>query len=281
MDSSCFRVGEQILPHTGPLLTNPMNHLLIGTADKTQHFIQLAISPFLLLDDGPIADAFLDHFPKAKLFDITKHSFNPLAAIDYKRARDFAAALYTASPEGENTLTVRNGKRAMARLLLTKPERLDKLPDPDNDPGTIEATATIDDILLSPVLKRVLATHTNFAFKGSVVVRLDRAAIGDFDAFVLASLLTGQHQGQIIIPDFGFYGREFHTSLIRQNRLIAGVHFLSELGKPDDKLRQAAILINDKLGEHCTPQDAETLAMYAGLPPTTNGYNEFIESLIG
>ena len=30
-------------------------------------------------------------------------------------------------------------------------------------------------------------------------------------------------KGQIIVPDFGFYGREAHVSLLRENRLMAGV----------------------------------------------------------
>lgn len=140
------------------------NHLLIGTADKTQRFLDLAHSPFLLIDDGPIASAFLERYRKAKLFDTTKHSFNPLRGIDYKRARDFASALYTASPQGENTLTVRNGKRALTRLLLSGPERLSDLPSSSKDPGEAEAIATVADMLLSPVLEHVLCNPTNFSF---------------------------------------------------------------------------------------------------------------------
>lgn len=255
-----------------------MNHLLIGVADKTKRLLELASDNFLLIDDGEIADAFLDAFPRAKLFDISTHSFNPLRGIDYKRARDFAQALYTASPEGQNTLTVRNGKRAMVKLLLDNPKRLDKLPTPDRDDlGGIEAKATIDDLLLSPVLTQVLCDPTNFSFKGSVVLKLDRAVIGDFDAFVLASLAIGQFQGQVIVPDFGFYGRDFYISLIRQNRLTAGVHRLSEL---TPGLRQTVLLIKDKVGDECTFEDAETLAAYRGLVPGTNAHTEFVENLV-
>ena len=32
------------------------NHLLVGTADKTDRFLQLAQVPFLLIDDGTIAE---------------------------------------------------------------------------------------------------------------------------------------------------------------------------------------------------------------------------------
>lgn len=241
-----------------------MNHILIGTADKTQRLLDLAHPPFLLIDDGPIADAFFAHFPKAKLFDIHQHSFNPLRNINYKRARDFAAAIYTASPQGENTLTVRNGKRALASLLL-ETKRLDKLPRNERDPGTLEANNTIDDLLLSPVLRRVLCDPPNFSWKTqrgnfwNVVVKLDRSELGDFDAFVLASLLVGHFQGHIIVPDFGFYGRDFHSSLIRQNRLTAGVQFLSELSP---FLQQLVLSIKDKTIYRTTREDAERLVFF-------------------
>src|SRR4051812_39692814 len=107
------------------------NHLLVGTADKTEQLLQLTPPGFLLIDDGPIADAYLAHFPRAKLFDISHHSFNAVRGMDYKRARDFAQIVYTASPEGKDTLTVRNGKRALTKLLLSGPTRLDKIQSAD------------------------------------------------------------------------------------------------------------------------------------------------------
>ena len=77
----------------------------------------------------PKAGLFIsDEIPKAKrarMFDPFKHSFNPLKRID-KKAREVAEVPYTVSPLGENTLTVRNGKRAPLKALLTS-ERLDKL----------------------------------------------------------------------------------------------------------------------------------------------------------
>jgi hypothetical protein len=33
-------------------------------------------------------------------------------------------------------------------------------------------------------------------------------------------------QGQVVVPDLGFYGRDFHSRLIREERLIAGVNYL-------------------------------------------------------
>lgn len=235
-----------------------MNHLLVGASDKTQHLIELAAAPFLLIDDGPIADEFLK-LPHTKLFDITRHSFNPLRGIDYKRAREFATAVYTASPEAPDTLTVRNGKRALTRLLLANPRRLDKLPEDDHQVGTAEALSTVEDMLLSPVLTQVLCNPTNFSFKGAIVARLNRAEIGDFDAFLLAALLIGQCKGQIVVPDFGFYGRDFYSSLIRQNRLVASVTFLGEVSP---KLQQLLLLIKDKSIYRTTREDAERLVFY-------------------
>ena len=60
----------------------------------------------------------------------------------------------------------------------------------------------------------------------------------------------------MIIPDFGFYAPDFHASLIRQGRLAIGVIALAEL----DKMQQMVLLINDKIGRHCTFDDAETFA---------------------
>ena len=250
-----------------------MNRLLVGTADITEQLLHNTPTGFLLIDDGPIADAYLAHFPRSKLFHPTEHSFNPLRGIDYKRARDFATTVYTASPEGRDTLTVRNGRRALAKLVLASPTRLDRL-----KPSDEETAATIDDLLLSPVLRDVLCRPTNFSFKGNVVAKLDRAELGDFDAFVLASLLIGQSKGHIVVPDFGFYGRPLHTTLIRQERLTAGVQFLAEL---EPKLRQAALTIKHKSAHNSTADDAEVLAQYAGLIPGTTSHTDFVQRAVG
>jgi hypothetical protein len=252
-----------------------MNSLLLGTADKTDTLLQLTKPGFLLIDDGPIADAFAEHFPQAKLFDISQHSFNPLRSIDYKRARDFAQILYTVSPEGRDTLTVRNGKRALARLVLANTTRLDRIASDDEKDA--EALAAIDDVLFSPVLKDVLCRPTNFSFKGSLIARINRAELGDQDALILALLLIGQFKGQIVVPDFGFYGRPLHLSLIRQGRLTCGVNYLAEL---EPKLRQAVLLIKDKVGQHCSADDAGILASYTNLIPGTTAHTEYVKDLV-
>jgi hypothetical protein len=238
-----------------------MNTLLLGTADFTGTLVDSTTQPFLLIDDGPIADAFAERFPRAKLFDPTQHSFNPLRGIDYKRARDFATILYTASPEGKDTLTVRNGRRALARLVLATTTRLDRIASDDEKDA--DALAMIEDVLFSPVLRDVLCRPTNFSFKGSVIARINRAELGDFDAFVLALLLIGQHKGQVVVPDGGFYLRPLHMSLMRQNRLTVGVRFLAELPL---SLQQAVLTIERKYLLKLLPDDAETLIGFTEHP---------------
>jgi len=236
-----------------------MNRLLIGNADKTEQLLKTS-GAFLLIDDGEICDAFLETFPTARDFDPHKHHFNPLEGMDYKKARDFADLVYGVSPQGANTLTVRNGKRALVKLLLEQPTGLDALPTPKT-PAEEEAVGMIQDLLVSPILKGVLCGHTNIKFSPNrkFVARIDRAELGDFDALVLGNLLIGQFQGQVILPDGGFYLREFHTSLIRQNRLIAGLNSFAEVSKT---LEQALVGIKDKVIYRTSPQDAEKLIVY-------------------
>jgi hypothetical protein len=56
--------------------------------------------------------------------------------------------------------------------------------------------------------------------------------------------------------------------LIRESRLIAGVYTLSEV---DEKMRQLCLLMEEKEGRQCTPDDAAVLAQYEGLVPTRKG----------
>jgi len=85
----------------------------------------------------------------------------------------------------------------------------------------------IGDLLQSPVLKNVLCKPTNFSFKTKslILARINRAELGDFDALILALFLIEQSKGQVIVPDFGFYGRDVHVSLMREERI-------SELDSP-------------------------------------------------
>ena len=239
-----------------------MNRLHIGFTKQ----LELPKSKFLFIDDE------VPNIPHARVFDPKKHSLNPLKDITYKSARDLADVLYTVSPQGENTLTVRNGRRALLSALLTT-TRLDKIE------GDEEVTGMIEDLLVSPVLTSVLCNPTNFSFnKNSIILaRINRAELGDFDALVLGHILINHYRGQVVVKDFGFYGRDAHTQLIREERLIAGVNFLDEL---PPKLRRSVLLIKDKVAEGALPHDADTLAIYAGLKRGVNNYEAFVEAAI-
>jgi hypothetical protein len=239
-----------------------MNALHIGFTKS----VELPQSSYLFIDDD------VPDIPHARIFDPSKHSLNPLKGITYKRARELADVLYTVSPQGENTLTVRNGRRALLRAFLTT-TRLDKIK------GDEEVTGMIQDMLVSPVLKSVLTKPTNFSFnpRSIILARINRAELGEFDALVLGLILIGHYKGQLVVPDLGFYGREAHVSLIREERLIAGVNYLQEL---PTRLRNGVLLIKDKIPSRVTLPDAETLAMYEGLAYGTNGYNDFVRDAI-
>jgi hypothetical protein len=77
---------------------------------------------------------------------------------------------------------------------------------------------------------------------------------------VLTTLLVKQFSGLAIFPDFGFYGRDFHTSLIRENRLVASLNSLSEVSAP---MQQALLGIKSKTIYRTTPADAQHLILYS------------------
>jgi hypothetical protein len=93
-----------------------MNKLYVGFTRN----VELPKGGFLLIDDE------VRDIPRLRIFDPLKHCFNPLKGIEYKKARELAELLYTVSPQGENTLTVRNGKRSLVKALL-EADRLDKV----------------------------------------------------------------------------------------------------------------------------------------------------------
>lgn len=237
-----------------------MNHLLIGNADKTERLLELSEPGFLLIDDGEIAETFLQIFPRAKLFDISKHSFNPLRGVTYLKACNFVASLMAAFPAGQATLTKEGVPNVFFEAALNDPQPLDRLlTKKSKDPSYLSAQRMIDRLLFSPVLTQVLCNPTNFSFKGSVVAKINRAELGDFDAFILASLLIGQFKGHIIVPDFGFYGRDIHTTLVRENRLTAGLNSLSECSQT---LQQVLLGIKAKSVSRTSLEDAERLVHY-------------------
>lgn len=248
-----------------------MNKLIVGS-DKSPIPADLP-DTFLLIDDGEISDGLSI---RAKHFNPEKHAFNPLKDMDDRKADAFLSVLDAVFPEGANTLTRRYSNHFLFKHLIAKPKRLDKLALPSKDPYERDAYEKIERFLLSPVLEPVLNTTLSFTFSRKNIARLNRAEIGDFNCFVLANFLILQYPGTVIIPDFGFYACDFHASLIRQNRLIAGINSFDEV----PKFRSQLLLIETKIASQCTPEDAETLAQYSGKAPGTNTYNDFIAASI-
>jgi len=191
--------------------------------------------------------------------------------------RDFADIAF---PD-KDLMTYMHGKRELVKLLLDTSTPLTGLTGDTKNPAIAEALATtVEDVLLSPVLRRVLTRKPNFHFRRSVIASLD--SMYHEDARKLASMLIGQHQGHVIVPDFGFYGRPLHLSLIRQRRLTAGLNTLSEA---PPTLQQPLLTIPQQFGAGCTYDDAVVLAKRAGLVPDysreDNPYNRFIREAVG
>lgn len=251
-----------------------MNKLIVGSNKRP--ILRNLPDKFLFIDDGELIDQ-LDLPPRRTVtfFDTEEHTFNPLKDMSYLRARDFINVLDAIFPEGENTLTTRNSRFHILSALLDSPDNLTNLIPRSKE--TEDAYQKIQTLLLSPVLENVLTRSTNFSFKGTIIARLNRAELGDFDCFVLANLLISNYPGTVVIPDFGFYACPFHVKLLRQNRLVAGINSFDEV----PKLKNQLLLIADKTGSSCTPNDAKTLALFAGIPPDTNAYADFIQSSIG
>lgn len=258
-----------------------MNALIVGT-DKKPILDLLGSSPFLLIDDGPLIDKLsLPQRRKVVIFDIKRHHLNPLHKLDYLRAREFVAVIDAVFPEGADTLTKKNANFVLLETLLNdeKPRYLNTLiEEPDKkDAARQDAYQKIQTLMLSPVLSSVLCKPTNFSLSGIVLARLDRSMLGDFDSLIIGLMLMSSYRGQIILPD-GFYLRDHHISLVREQRLIAAVNTLSEL---PERLRQAVLSIPTKIAAHALYEDAEVLARYRGLVPNTIEHSDFISEAMG
>jgi hypothetical protein len=250
-----------------------MNALIVG-ANKTTILDHLPEGDFLMIDDGPIIEKLRY---RGRKFDVLRNSFNPLKDLSYRTAREFVAVLNAVFPEGENTLTKANTRFQLLRALTgTKHERLSTLISDTKE--THDAYQTLQTLLLSPVLRRVIDNprRRDFAFTGTITAWLDRALLGDFDAFVLGNLLISQYPGPIVIPDFGFYALPAHSTLIRQDRLIAGLNTFDEV----PELKNLLLQMETKVGRRCAPEDAELLARYSGFKRDAHGYSNFIEQCI-
>lgn len=253
-----------------------MNILSVGR-DPTALLSHLP-KRFLLIDSGQLIDRIT--LPHAKVFDVHRHSFNPLRKTTHRSARELADIFYSADPGGDATLTVRNGRRALAKLLMSF-SRLDELTGDRKDPAVLDALGVVENALFSPVLRRVLTGPENFSFSGRVqgkrtpsviLARIDPAELGPFDAFLLGNLLIAQFQGAIVVPQFGFYATASHKELILQDRLIAGINFFDEV----PQLKNELLLIERKIGRATTPDDARLLAEFEGLVPGTVEHTDWV-----
>lgn len=242
-----------------------MNRIIIGFDKHIEDFIPKQRG-FLLIHDDDV-DIY-----RRRVFDPHQHTLNPLKRLDYKSARQLADVLYTIYPQGENTLTVRSGKRELLKALLSN-RHLDKIE------ANEEIEDMVSDILMSPILRRVLTRDTNFSFTTTrnIHARINRTELGDFDALVLGLVLINHWKGQVVVPDGGFYLRDSHVSLVRDNRLICGVNYLDEL---PNKLKAAVLSIKDKQPSRVLYNDAVILANFERLLPHTNEYNDRITEMM-
>jgi hypothetical protein len=250
-----------------------MNALIVGTGDTTAHFLDHLPPSYLLIDDGSLIDKI--QFPqrrKITILDFNKHSFNPLSRINYEKASRFVDIISAIFPAGEHTLTKQNTSTILLEALLDNPRHLSTLVPETKD--TMDAHNKIKRLLLSPVLERFLTRPTNFPLTGIVIARM--RGLTDFDRFAIANILIANYQGHIVIPDFGFYGCPFHTSLTE--RMTVGAKFLDQLSPA---LRRAVLLIPDKIPCRTTTEDAETLVGFTGLLRGTNEYNDYLAQAVG
>lgn len=251
-----------------------MNHLSAGLSH-----IDLPRGGFLYLGDE------IPHVPewrRPKTFDPTKHHFNLLDNLDYRKSCEIVNIFDAVFSRGESTLTKDTGLEFIAEQLERNPETLrDLIPEPDkkSSTGHVWAYNKVRRILRSPVLSSALCTSTNtFKFRPNSVTlaRINRAELGDDDSLFLGLAVIAQSKGQVVIEDFGFYGREHHIALIREERLIANIRTLGRVKRVAPNLYDELLAIPSKIAAHANYEDAETLAKAAGLVPHTIEHSDFI-----
>lgn len=249
-----------------------MNKLFVGFSKE----VELPKGGYIFIGDE------VPEVPRARAFNPLEHSLNLLEDLSYRKICDIVDIFDALFSRGDGTLTKDTGLDFLAEALGAEPRSLETLieePDRKSSTGHIWAYSKVRRILRSPVLRRVLCNPTNFSFNpnSKILARINRAELSDFDSLVLGLLLMAHFKGQLVIEDMGFYGRECHVSLIRKERLIFGCNFLGEL---PPKLRQAALLLEEKTASRARLEDAELLAEYAGLIKGTNAFNEFVSGAV-
>ena len=215
-----------------------------------------------------------------RYFDWQENAFNPFYKLDYPRRCAIVDIFDALSPEGATTLTKQMGLDYIADVLETEPKNLqefdDRIPPPDKKslPGHVWAYTKVRRIMRSPVLSKALGSQ-KFTFKKGSMNQVRVGGLVRFDALALSLFATSQFDGQIVIPEFTF-ARDFHTQLIDEGRLIAGVRRLSQL---KGEVYDAAMSMEIE-PRGCIYKDAVTLAEREGLHQDfqreDNPYNRFI-----
>ena len=168
-------------------MTAPINKLILGFSKE----IARPKGSWVWIDDKVV-----EH-PKLRAFEPLKNHFNPLKDISYKKAREISEVLYTIAVARREHAD-REERKASSPEDTPKAKRLDEVT------GDEEVRGMMDDLLVSPVLKRVLCCDGNeFSFGGpntKISARIDRAELGEFDSLVLGLLLMAHYKGQVIVP---------------------------------------------------------------------------------
>lgn len=216
-------------------------------------------------------------FLLSSVFDPTKHSLDVLKGMTPRRARDLADVLFSLTPEGENTLTARRARSSLMHA-LAKAEDFERMTFEGE--GAEYAKMLVDDMLFIPELASVLCGRKpvfSLVPDKRIIAHLDRKKLGDFTCLAIGLVLMNMYKGQVIVPDFGFYARPSHTSLIRENRLIAGLRYLDEVPLP---MKRTLLTIPDIRTRNVLYEDALLLAKFKGLRPDPlredNDYDAFI-----
>ena len=134
-----------------------MNKLYVGLNKE----IELPKAEFLFIDDE------VPKFPQARIFDPLKHSFNPLADLNYRRGCTVVEIFDALFGRGDSTLTKDTGLDFIADAFETEPRSFPDListPDRRATTGHIWAYSKVQRILRSPVLKKVFCSKPNFHF---------------------------------------------------------------------------------------------------------------------
>jgi len=209
-----------------------------------------------------------------------------LAHLDYRSASDFVDIIGSLFSRGENDTSL----DFIAECLDRKPKSLERLiPPPGKGATTVHmwAHGKIERILRSPVLRRVLCKRKtnsrNLLHPDSkIFARLNRAELGDFDARVLGLFFKAHFKGQIVVEDLGFYGRDMHETLVRENQLIAGGSMSASAKRRNCPRRCRSSETESQAGRHSKTRklSPKLAGLRSDRQREDNPYNRFVEDAV-